>query len=246
MATTGPGRPQNKSASTGEEDPADLEKSLEDATVGVVESAKNNSNLIILVVLGIVALLALPSMLERVEEQKLQKMNNDIDTCLSQTSEQILESYSQLLSELQGTPVEAYAYSRVTSWMWSQQDESLWDTVVELLEQAQSKFPDDMLISARIVEYSTAIASSKSFTLPEIPEEPVVIEETVTEPDFVITEEIPEDLQKNDAEEAAGGTSEEPTAEDSGAEGSDTGGSDTGGSDTGAEASGEEAGGSGR
>ena len=238
MATTGPGRPQNKSESTGDDNPAELEKSLEDATAGVVESAKNNSNLIILVVLGIVALLALPSMLERVEEQKLQKLNNDIDTCLGQEAEEVLGSYQQLLSQLQGTPVEAYAYSRVTSWMWSQQDESLWDSVLELLEQAKSKFPEDMLISTRIVEYSTAIASSKSFTLPEIPEEPVVIEEAVieeavVEPVVTITEELPEPLQKNAeaAEEATDESSEEPAAEESATE---------------AEASGEETGGSGR
>ena len=70
MATTGPGRPENKNAPATDSEGAELEKTLEDATAGVVETAKSNSNLIIIVVLGIVALLALPSVLDRVDEQK--------------------------------------------------------------------------------------------------------------------------------------------------------------------------------
>ena len=96
MATTGPGRPENKKAPTTDGEGADLEKTLEDATAGVVETAKSNSNLIIIVVLGIVALLALPSVLDRVEEQKLQKLNNEIDSCLNQETEAVVQSYLPL------------------------------------------------------------------------------------------------------------------------------------------------------
>lgn len=170
MATTGPGRPDNKKAPTTDGEGADLEKTLEDATAGVVETAKSNSNLIIIVVLGIVALLALPSVLDKVEEQKLQKLNNEIDSCLNQETEAVVQSYSSLLDQLSGTPVEAYAFTRVATWLWEQEDEALRDSSVTVLEQAKGKFPNDALIERRIMEYSTAIASGKTFVLPEIPE----------------------------------------------------------------------------
>lgn len=220
MATTGPGRPQNKKAPSNDNDGADLEKSLEDATTGVVEAAKNNSNLIVIVVLGIVALLALPSVLDKVEEQKLQKLNNEIDTCLNQTSEEVVESYPTLLNQLSGTPVEAYAYTRVATWLWEQEDEALRDSSVTLLETAKTKFPEDDLISRRITEYSMAIASGKNFELPEIPvEDPVVIEETA--PEATATETDPANPVSDDSSSAPTITEDLPPSLKTGNEKSD-------------------------
>ena len=228
MATTGPGRPENKKAPTTDGEGADLEKTLEDATAGVVETAKSNSNLIIIVVLGIVALLALPSVLDRVEEQKLQKLNNEIDSCLNQETEAVVQSYPSLLDQLSGTPVEAYAYTRVATWLWEQDDEALRDSSVTVLEQAKGKFPNDALIERRIMEYSTAIASGKTFVLPEIPvDEPEVVETTITSPEVTpaaptITEELPDSVQ-NEAAESDGAAADPAPAE--GEESGETGGS---------------------
>ena len=228
MATTGPGRPENKKAPTTDGEGADLEKTLEDATAGVVETAKSNSNLIIVVVLGIVALLALPSVLDRVEEQKLQKLNNEIDSCLNQETEAVVQSYPSLLDQLSGTPVEAYAYTRVATWLWEQDDEALRDSSVTVLEQAKGKFPNDALIERRIMEYSTAIASGKTFVLPEIPvDEPEVVETTITAPEVTpaaptITEELPDSVQ-NEAAESDGAAADPAPAE--GEESGETGGS---------------------
>ncbi len=228
MATTGPGRPENKKAPTTDGEGADLEKTLEDATAGVVETAKSNSNLIIIVVLGIVALLALPSVLDRVEEQKLQKLNNEIDSCLNQETEAVVQSYPSLLDQLSGTPVEAYAYTRVATWLWEQDDEALRDSSVTVLEQAKGKFPNDALIERRIMEYSTAIASGKTFVLPEIPvDEPEVVETTITAPEVTpaaptITEELPDSVQ-NEAAESDGAAADPAPAE--GEESGETGGS---------------------
>lgn len=228
MATTGPGRPENKKAPTTDGEGADLEKTLEDATAGVVETAKSNSNLIIIVVLGIVALLALPSVLDRVEEQKLQKLNNEIDSCLNQETEEVVQSYPDLLKQLTGTPVEAYAYTRVATWLWEQEDEALRDSSVTVLEQAKGKFPNDALIEKRITEYSTAIASGKTFVLPEIPvDEPEVVETTITAPEVTpaaptITEELPDSVQ-NEAAESDGAAADPAPAE--GEESGETGGS---------------------
>ena len=228
MATTGPGRPENKKAPTTDGEGADLEKTLEDATAGVVETAKSNSNLIIIVVLGIVALLALPSVLDRVEEQKLQKLNNEIDSCLNQETEVVVQSYPSLLDQLSGTPVEAYAYTRVATWLWEQDDEALRDSSVTVLEQAKGKFPNDALIERRIMEYSTAIASGKTFVLPEIPvDEPEVVETTITAPEVTpvaptITEELPDSVQ-NEAAESDGAAADPAPAE--GEESGETGGS---------------------
>ena len=91
MANTGPGRPQDQKSNTGTEDAPELEKTLEDATTGVVEAAQKNSNLIVFVVLCIVGLLALPSVLGKVEEEKLQKLNDDIDACLNQDQAMVLQ-----------------------------------------------------------------------------------------------------------------------------------------------------------
>ncbi len=228
MATTGPGRPEKKNAPTTDGEGADLEKTLEDATAGVVETAKSNSNLIIIVVLGIVALLALPSVLDRVEEQKLQKLNNEIDSCLNQETEAVVQSYPSLLDQLSGTPVEAYAYTRVATWLWEQEDEALRDSSVTVLEQAKGKFPNDALIERRIMEYSTAIASGKTFVLPEIPvDEPEVVETTITAPEVTpaaptITEELPDSAQ-NEAAESDGAAADPAPAE--GDESGETGGS---------------------
>ena len=228
MATTGPGRPENKKAPTTDGEGADLEKTLEDATAGVVETAKSNSNLIIIVVLGIVALLALPSVLDRVEEQKLQKLNNEIDSCLNQETEAVVQSYPSLLDQLSGTPVEAYAYTRVATWLWEQDEEALRDSSVTVLEQAKGKFPNDALIERRIMEYSTAIASGKTFVLPEIPvDEPEVVETTITAPEVTpaaptITEELPDSVQ-NEAAESDGAAADPAPAE--GEEAGETGGS---------------------
>ena len=228
MATTGPGRPENKKAPTTDGEGADLEKTLEDATAGVVETAKSKSNLIIIVVLGIVALLALPSVLDRVEEQKLQKLNNEIDSCLNQETEAVVQSYPSLLDQLSGTPVEAYAYTRVATWLWEQDDEALRDSSVTVLEQAKGKFPNDALIERRIMEYSTAIASGKTFVLPEIPvDEPEVVETTITAPEVTpapptITEELPDSVQ-NEAAESDGAAADPAPAE--GEESGETGGS---------------------
>lgn len=228
MATTGPGRPENKKAPTTDGEGADLEKTLEDATAGVVETAKSNSNLIIIVVLGIVALLALPSVLDRVEEQKLQKLNNEIDSCLNQETEAVVQSYPSLLNQLSGTPVEAYAYTRVATWLWEQEDEALRDSSVTVLEQAKGKFPNDALIERRITEYSTAIASGKTFVLPEMPvDEPEVVETTITAPEVTpaaptITEELPDSVQ-NEAAESDGAAADPAPAE--GEESGETGGS---------------------
>ncbi len=228
MATTGPGRPENKKAPTTDGEGADLEKTLEDATAGVVETAKSNSNLIIIVVLGIVALLALPSVLDRVEEQKLQKLNNEIDSCLNQETQEVVQSYPELLKQLTGTPVEAYAYTRVATWLWEQEDEALRDSSVTVLEQAKGKFPNDALIERRITEYSTAIASGKTFVLPEMPiDEPEVVETTITAPEVTpaaptITEELPDSVQ-NEAAESDGAAADPAPAE--GEESGETGGS---------------------
>ena len=228
MATTGPGRPENKKAPTTDGEGADLEKTLEDATAGVVETAKSNSNLIIIVVLGIVALLALPSVLDRVEEQKLQKLNNEIDSCLNQETQEVVQSYKGLLAKLSGTPVEAYAYTRVATWLWEQEDEALRDSSVTVLEQAKGKFPNDALIERRITEYSTAIASGKTFVLPEMPvDEPEVVETTITAPEVTpaaptITEELPDSVQ-NEAAESDGAAADPAPAE--GEESGETGGS---------------------
>ena len=228
MATTGPGRPENKNAPTTDGEGADLEKTLEDATAGVVETAKSNSNLIIIVVLGIVALLALPSVFDRVEEQKLQKLNNEIDSCLNQETEAVVQSYPSLLDQLSGTPVEAYAYTRVATWLWEQEDEALRDSSVTVLEQAKGKFPNDALIERRIMEYSTAIASGKTFVLPEIPaDEPEVVETTITAPEVTpaaptITEELPDSVQ-NEAAESDGAAADPAPAD--GEESGETGGS---------------------
>ena len=233
MATTGPGRPENKNAPATDSEGAELEKTLEDATAGVVETAKSNSNLIIIVVLGIVALLALPSVLDRVDEQKLQKLNNEIDSCLNQETEAVVQSYPSLLDQLSGTPVEAYAYTRVATWLWEQEDEALRDSSVTVLEQAKGKFPNDALIERRIMEYSTAIASGKTFVLPEIPVvEPEVVEETVvettvTEPEVTptaptLTEELPDSGKTNEAD--SDGAAAEPAPVE-GEESGETGGS---------------------
>ena len=233
MATTGPGRPENKKAPTTDGEGADLEKTLEDATAGVVETAKSNSNLIIIVVLGIVALLALPSVLDRVEEQKLQKLNNEIDSCLNQETEAVVQSYEDLLAKLSGTPVEAYAYTRVATWLWEQEDEALRDSSVTVLEQAKGKFPNDALIERRITEYSTAIASGKTFVLPEMPvDEPevaedTIVETTITAPEVTpaaptITEELPDSVQNESAE--SDGAAADPAPAD-GEESGETGGS---------------------
>ena len=232
MATTGPGRPENKKAPTQDGDGAELEKSLEDATSGVVEAAKNNSNLIVVVVLGIVALLALPSVLDKVEEQKLQKLNNEIDSCLNQEAEAVVQSYPSLLDQLSGTPVEAYAYTRVATWMWDQDDEALRDSVLPLLETAQSKFPEDAVIQRRITEYSTAIASSKNFVLPEIPVEELEVSiEPVVEPavDGNSDAAVPAPTLQEGIPDASSG--DDANAEDSAAEPADgAGAGETGGS----------------
>ena len=178
--------------------------------------------------MGIVALLALPSVLDRVEEQKLQKLNNEIDSCLNQETEAVVQSYPSLLDQLSGTPVEAYAYTRVATWLWEQDDEALRDSSVTVLEQAKGKFPNDALIERRIMEYSTAIASGKTFVLPEIPvDEPEVVETTITAPEVTpvaptITEELPDSVQ-NEAAESDGAAADPAPAE--GEESGETGGS---------------------
>ena len=152
------------------------------------------------------------------EEQKLQKLNNEIDSCLNQETEAVVQSYPSLLDQLSGTPVEAYAYTRVATWLWEQDDEALRDSSVTVLEQAKGKFPNDALIERRIMEYSTAIASGKTFVLPEIPvDEPEVVETTITAPEVTpaaptITEELPDSVQ-NEAAESDGAAADPAPAE---------------------------------
>lgn len=169
MANNGPGRPEKKIQSTDTDESQDLEKTLEDATSGVVDAAKTNSTTLVVGVLFLLALISLPSLLGRIEEQKIQRWNDQIDACLAQEKELVLSNYPALLDELEGTPVEAYAYSRVSTWMWNQDDADLRNATLQLLENASTKFPTDMLISTRIMEYSSTIASNATFTLPEPP-----------------------------------------------------------------------------
>ena len=79
MANNGPGRPEKKIQSTDTDESQDLEKTLEDATSGVVEAAKTNSTTLVVGVLFLLALISLPSLLGRIEEQKIQSWNDQID-----------------------------------------------------------------------------------------------------------------------------------------------------------------------
>ena len=169
MANNSHGRKEKKIQSTDTDESQDLEKTLEDATSGVVDAAKTNSTTLVVGVLFLLALISLPSLLGRIEEQKIQRWNDQIDACLAQEKELVLSNYPALLDELEGTPVEAYAYSRVSTWMWNQDDADLRNATLQLLENASTKFPTDMLISTRIMEYSSTIASNATFTLPEPP-----------------------------------------------------------------------------
>lgn len=164
-----PDAQRKKIQSTDTDESQDLEKTLEDATSGVVDAAKTNSTTLVVGVLFLLALISLPSLLGRIEEQKIQRWNDQIDACLAQEKELVLSNYPALLDELEGTPVEAYAYSRVSTWMWNQDDADLRNATLQLLENASTKFPTDMLISTRIMEYSSTIASNATFTLPEPP-----------------------------------------------------------------------------
>ncbi|MDE0961019.1 MAG: hypothetical protein OSB09_09585, partial [Planctomycetota bacterium] len=185
MAKTGPARPGSQQHTT-PEDPDQIDTQIENLTVEVAKAAKINSTPIFIGLIVVITLITLPSIFDSMKERQIQQWNNEIDTTLTGEADQVRLAYPRLLQDVAGQTVESLAIGRVARWLWDQETNEDRQQAVTLLEESQSRLPDDPLISSYLVEFSTSRENSLGFVLPVIPEpvipEPVIPEPVIPEP----------------------------------------------------------------
>ena len=150
--------------------PEALDEKISHLTEDLVKGADRFKVPVVVILVGIVAVIAIMGIVGKLKESQEVAWSEQIYQLFENDDAGIRANAPVLIAELEGKRIEPALVTRYALWLFEQNQGDDRVDAVALVDAAQERHPEDLLLNIAQGELSAAYEASKDFELPQIPE----------------------------------------------------------------------------